>query len=207
VEKRFIIQMGSFLKLMRLRYLELMAEMTTPSVYLDSNQPYNHDVWEKKSKYLRKIGFNIEKNVAVDAGFQFIRNSGIKIEEFTTIGRNVKFYNFNDISIGRFCMIAGETQLANGTHKIDSFVPESGILRIGHGVWIGHGAKIIGIDIEIGNNAVIGAGSLVLKSVEANAIMAGVPAKQIGVRAPTKSVWHIGNTWFSSETFTQIMCT
>lgn len=53
--------MGSFLKLMRLRYLELMAEMTTPSVYLDSNQPYNHDVWEKKSKYLRKIGFNIEK--------------------------------------------------------------------------------------------------------------------------------------------------
>lgn len=49
---------------------------------------------------------------------------------------------------------------------------------IGDNVYIGAGAKILG-PITIGNNSVIGAGAVVLKSVPANSIVAGAPARVI----------------------------
>ena len=49
---------------------------------------------------------------------------------------------------------------------------------IGDNVYIGAGAKILG-PITIGDNCVIGAGAVVLKSVPANSIVAGVPAREV----------------------------
>ncbi len=51
--------------------------------------------------------------------------------------------------------------------------------KIGSGVLIGAGAKILG-NIEIGNCSRIAAGSVVLKPVPPNATVAGVPAKIVG---------------------------
>ena len=50
---------------------------------------------------------------------------------------------------------------------------------IGNGVRISAGAKVIG-DITVGDNAIIGAGAVVVKNVEKNQIGGGVPAKVIG---------------------------
>jgi len=47
------------------------------------------------------------------------------------------------------------------------------------GVLLSNGAKLLG-NIEIGENAKVGAGSVVLESVLANTTVAGVPAKQVG---------------------------
>lgn len=51
--------------------------------------------------------------------------------------------------------------------------------KIGHGVLIGAGAKILG-NIEIGHCTKVAAGSVVVKSVPPNKTVAGVPAKIIG---------------------------
>ena len=51
--------------------------------------------------------------------------------------------------------------------------------KIGKGVMIGAGAKILG-NIEIGHCARIAAGSVVLKPVPNNMTVAGVPARVIG---------------------------
>lgn len=51
-------------------------------------------------------------------------------------------------------------------------------VKIGHDVWIGHGA-IIMKDVEIGTGAVIASGSIVTKNVDPFTIVAGVPAKPI----------------------------
>jgi putative colanic acid biosynthesis acetyltransferase WcaB len=48
--------------------------------------------------------------------------------------------------------------------------------RIGHNVDIGVNVTIIG-DIEIGDNVIIGAGSVVTKNVPANSVMVGNPAR------------------------------
>ena len=54
-------------------------------------------------------------------------------------------------------------------------------LVIGHDVWIGHGAVIMG-NITIGNGAVIGANAVVTHDVEPYQIVAGVPARPLGYR-------------------------
>jgi len=51
--------------------------------------------------------------------------------------------------------------------------------KIGDGVMIGAGAKVLG-NIKIGNCCRIAAGSVVLKDVPAKKTVAGVPAKIVG---------------------------
>ena len=53
-----------------------------------------------------------------------------------------------------------------------------GNIHIHTGVWIGAGAIILG-GVTVGENAVIGAGSVVTKNVEKNTMVAGNPAKFI----------------------------
>lgn len=52
---------------------------------------------------------------------------------------------------------------------------------IGSDVWIGFGAVILS-GVTIGDSAVVAAGSVVTRNVEANAIVAGNPARVVGQR-------------------------
>lgn len=61
---------------------------------------------------------------------------------------------------------------------------ESEPVRIGDDVWVGYGAIILS-GVQIGNGAIIAAGSLVVKDVEPYSIYGGVPAKKIKDRFET----------------------
>jgi len=54
-------------------------------------------------------------------------------------------------------------------------------IRIDDNVWIGAGVRILD-GVRIGRNAIVGAGSVVNRSVPANATVVGVPAKAIKLR-------------------------
>lgn len=72
-----------------------------------------------------------------------------------------------DVIIGAGCMIMHQVtigQLADG-----------GVPRIGTGVYIGAGAKVLG-KISIGNGARIGANAVVLVDVPQNSTAVGIPA-------------------------------
>lgn len=158
--------------------------------------------WELKNKVLRQAGLKIGQDVAVDRGFEWLAHAGaVTLADHVVIGRNVKIYNFSDVSIGSFCMFAGDVLIANGGHNTSTFEPFSGALSIGRGCWIGTGVKIVGADLEIGDNAVLGAGALVNKSVPPGAIVGGVPARILGYRQLPEKVWHLGGKWFSPFTF------
>ena len=59
--------------------------------------------------------------------------------------------------------------------------------RIGNDVWIGSDVRILD-GIEIGDGAVIATGAIVTKNVSPYAIVGGIPAKQIRMRFPEKTV-------------------
>jgi serine O-acetyltransferase len=64
--------------------------------------------------------------------------------------------------------------------------------KIRKGVLLGPGAKILG-NIEIGEGAMVAASSVVLKSVAAHTVVAGVPSKVVGkvdIDEPSKSMNH-----------------
>ncbi len=83
---------------------------------------------------------------------------GITISSLATFGKGVVIYS--NVTIG-------------GKKSNQSKFP-----RIGNNVTIFTNSSIIG-NIKIGNNSVVGAGSVVLKDVPANVVVAGNPAKII----------------------------
>jgi acetyltransferase-like isoleucine patch superfamily enzyme len=171
----------------------------------DIRTPLTHSYfkWEAKNYWLRLSGMSISKEgVAIDHGFQCLTGleNNIFIDDYSAIGINVKFWNFNEIRVGKFCMFAAEVTLTNGGHDRNSFEPFSGPLVIGNGCWIGNGARIIG-PLTIGDNAIVAAGAVVVDDVLPGSIVAGVPAKIIGMRNLPSKIWHLGNIYFCPLTF------
>jgi acetyltransferase-like isoleucine patch superfamily enzyme len=93
------------------------------------------------------------------------------------------------IEIGRAVITAGGCYLSGGCYPIDdpsrpvmdNDVHSKGPIRIGDGAWIGTCAIILD-GITVGHGAVVGAGAVVTKDVPDWAIVAGVPARQVGTR-------------------------
>lgn len=148
-------------------------------------QHYNHDkYWKMREKftdlntnkllryyYLYKIkkmdafnGASMGTNIDASAIFEnrpILPHglNGIIVSQYAKIGRNCIVYH--QVTIGS---------------KEDKYAP-----TIGDNVIIYPHAIIIG-GINIGNNAVIGAGAVVTKDVPENAVVAGNPAKVIKMR-------------------------
>jgi acetyltransferase-like isoleucine patch superfamily enzyme len=159
--------------------------------------------WERKTYWLRLAGIDIAKEgVAISSGFQCLdgNEENIRIERHVAIGHNFHLWNFGNINIGRFSMIAAGVTVSNGWHDKTTFIPSSGPVSIGAGCWIGVNASIVG-SVSIGENAIVAAGALVNKDVPPNSIAAGVPAKVIGMRELPARVWHFGNVYFCPHTF------
>lgn len=102
-----------------------------------------------------------------------------------TVGKNVfinaccKFQDQGGIFIGDNCLIGHNVTITTLNHSIEpekrqGLLPKS--VKIGNNVWIGANVTILP-GITIGDNAIIGAGSIVTKNVTANTIVAGNPAK------------------------------
>ena len=91
---------------------------------------------------------------------------GVTIEDNVFIGHGVTFIN-DSLSAGHDC----------GRQPADRGRLESGArLWSERGASIGSGATILS-NLSVGENAIVGAGSVVTKDVPANAIVAGNPAK------------------------------
>ena len=109
---------------------------------------------------------------------------GVEIPIKTRIGKGLTIYHgvglvVNGCStIGNYCTLRQGVTIGNKVNH-DGTLSNSPI--IGDHVEFGANATAIG-PIRIGDNAVIGAGSVVTKDVPANSVMAGVPARIIGTR-------------------------
>jgi maltose O-acetyltransferase len=105
-------------------------------------------------------------------------------------GRNL-FVNYDcifldvaPIDIGDDVQIAPAVQLYTATHPLDPAVRRLGLesgrpIRIGNNVWIGGGAIVLP-GVTIGDDAVIGAGSVVTRDVPAGVVVVGNPARARG---------------------------
>lgn len=66
-----------------------------------------------------------------------------------------------------------------------------GTVRIERNCWLGHGAAVVCTsgDLVVGRNSVVGANSVVTRSVPAFSIVAGNPAKIVKQYDPTADEW------------------
>ena len=103
---------------------------------------------------------DIHPAARIGKGIMFDHATGIVVGETATVD--------DDVSIMQSVTLGGTGKAGGDRHP-----------KVGKGVLIGAGAKILG-NIRIGDCAKIGAGSVVLKDVPARASVAGVPAKIVG---------------------------
>mgnify|MGYP000039623523 CR=1 FL=1 len=107
------------------------------------------------------FGVDIHPAAKIGHGVMFDHATGIVIGETAVVGDNVSF--LHNVTLG-------------GTgHEQGDRHP-----KVRSGVMIGAGASVLG-NIEIGEGAKIGAGSVVLHPVKPHTSVAGVPAKEIGI--------------------------
>ncbi len=92
---------------------------------------------------------------------------GVHIEDNVFIGHNVTFINDK---YPRAANEDGSMQNEADWHVVETFVKK--------GASVGSSSTVM-CGVTIGENAIIGAGSVVTKDVPANAVVAGVPAKII----------------------------
>lgn len=114
---------------------------------------------------------------------------GIMLPYTVRVGRRVRIDHFGGMilvaqTIGNDVIIRQNTTF--GIAKLDGLTHRP---VIGNGVEIGAGAVIVG-SIYIGEGAVIGANAVVTKSVPANAVVGGVPARVLRLRKVTNDKSH-----------------
>ncbi|MBN2741049.1 MAG: serine O-acetyltransferase [Rhodobacteraceae bacterium] len=105
---------------------------------------------------------------------------GVDIHPGARIGRGVMMDHAHSIVIGETAVVGDNVSMLHsvtlgGTGKED----EDRHPKIGNGVLIGAGAKVLG-NIKVGDNSRIAAGSVVLMDIPCCKTVAGVPAKIVG---------------------------
>lgn len=123
------------------------------------------------------------------------QRSVVKPPLFVDYGENLHigddvFVNFNltaldvaAIRIGDHCMIGPNVQLLTPIHPIEPTLRAAGLesaqpITLENNVWLG-GGVIVCPGVTIGENSVIGAGSVVTKDIPANSVAVGNPARVI----------------------------
>lgn len=105
--------------------------------------------------------------------------TGISLPFSADIGKGFYIGHFggvilhSDVKIGENCSIGPGVVI--GTRGVGNV----GVPVLGHNVYVGVGAKILG-NIKIGNNVKVGANAVVLEDVPDGSTVVGIPAKIVG---------------------------
>lgn len=147
---------------------------STPLLYLKGFHALQahriaHWLWRQERRALAiflqnqiSVSFQVDIHPAATIG------QGIMLDHATGIVVGETAVIENDVSILQSVTLGGTGKTCGDRHP-----------KIREGVMIGAGAKILG-NIEVGQGAKIGAGSVVLQSVPPHTTVAGVPARIVG---------------------------
>ena len=114
----------------------------------------------------------------------------IFIGDNVTIGHGVYINATPKVHIGDNTMISSGGSLLTASHDLSDEDLHASVealpIRIGSNCWVASNCTILG-GVTIGDRAIIAAGAVVTRDVEAGTVVAGIPAKEIKKRT------HSGN--------------
>ena len=132
---------------------------------------------------LRLFGAQIESPALVMDGVLVWHPWSLTLKRYCTVGRGVEVYNFAHITIGEQATVSQGTYLCSASHDFEDptmplvFRP----IVIGAQSWVAANC-FVGPGVSVGEGAVVGAHSVVVKDVPAWTVVAGNPARVIGPR-------------------------
>ncbi|KMK74913.1 serine O-acetyltransferase [Alkalihalobacillus pseudalcaliphilus] len=127
---------------------------------------FAHWLWKKKFYFIGRLLSQVNRFI-----------TGIEIHPGAVIGQRVFIDHGMGVVIGETCEIGNDVTIYQGV-TLGGTGKEKGKRHptVADGVLIASGAKILG-SFTIGENARVGAGSVVLKEVPPNSTVVGIPGK------------------------------
>ena len=137
--------------------------------------------FEKRDEIIRKMFASVGKNCYIEPPFYANWGCNMHVGDNFYANFSLTVVDDADIFIGDNVMIAPNVILATGTHPISPELRERVYqynlpIHIGDRVWIGAGSIILP-GVTIGNDSVIGAGSVVTKDIPSGVVAVGNPCK------------------------------
>ncbi len=134
-----------------------------------------------RSSLLREMLGSLGEGSTIRPRLQCDYGGNIHIGARTFVNFDCVFLDGNTITIGDDVQIAPGVHIYTATHPTDAATRIAGWeyalpVTVGNGVWLG-GGSIICPGVTIGENTVVGAGSVVTKSLPANVVAVGNPCR------------------------------
>jgi len=147
---------------------------------------YNHlppERWEERTELIKNILGSTGENVHIEEPFHCDYGSNIEVGENFFANYNLTVLDVGKVTIGDNAQIAPNVSIYTAGHPVHPDSRNSGYeygidISIGDNVWIGGNTCILP-GVHIGNNVVIGAGSVVTKDIPDNMIAVGNPCRVI----------------------------
>ncbi|MBC1475212.1 sugar O-acetyltransferase [Listeria grandensis] len=138
---------------------------------------------DERAVHIRELLGMAGKEVYMEPNVRFDYGYNTEVGDYFYANFDCVFLDCAPIKIGDNCMFAPGVHIYTAYHPLDATERNSGLelakpVIIGNNVWLG-GRSVINPGITIGDNAVIGSGSIVTKDVAANTVVAGNPARVI----------------------------
>ena len=138
---------------------------------------------EEKRKIIRQLLGNTKQNFLIEQPFMCDYGYNIEIGENFYANHNLIILDGNKVTFGDNVFIAPNCAFYTAGHPLDAEQRNKGLefakpIEIGNNVWIG-GNVVVLPGVKIGDNCVIGAGSVVTKDIPENSVAVGNPCKVI----------------------------
>lgn len=134
---------------------------------------------------LNKLVGELGDSCEIVAPFYADYGSFIKIGNETFINRNAYFMDGGGICVGSHCYIGPSCGFYTAVHPLYHEDRNTGLEKalsivIGNNCWLGADVKVMP-GVSIGDNVVIGAGSIVTKDIQSNVLAMGNPCRIVRV--------------------------
>lgn len=143
----------------------------------------SYEKTEQRIKILKKIIKKIGKNCQIEPNFYCDYGYNIEIGDYFYINHNSVFLDEARIQFGNHVFIGPNCGFYTASHPIDAKRRNQGLetaqpIIVGNNVWIGGNVCVLG-GVSIGDDVVIGAGSVVVKDIPSHCIAVGNPCRVI----------------------------
>jgi putative colanic acid biosynthesis acetyltransferase WcaF len=167
-------------KLMRLLWRTVWIFLFRPS-------PRLLHAWRRA--LLRLFGAKLGRGTYVYPSVQVWAPWNLEMHDHSCLSHFVDCYCVDKITLERYATVSQHSFLCTATHEYNKrdMPLVTGPIHIGEHAWV-TASVFIGPGVSIGQGAVVGAHSSVTRDVAPWVVVAGCPAKQVGVRNPTEFI-------------------
>lgn len=136
-----------------------------------------------RNKIMKQLFKNVGENVWIEPDFRCEFGKNITIGDNVYINFGCIILDCSEVTIGSHTLLGPNIGLYAANHSTDATERINGgcygkPIHIGNNVWLGGNVKVLQ-GVTIGDNTIIGAGSIVTKDIPDNVIAVGNPCKVI----------------------------